>query len=199
MNRIIALFIVLFVSSSAFGYCVMVGNTANDVEDLGGGFYRWTLTLDTDEIGDSFGLDLIFDGPIVNNQANVFGTLYHADTEAQAIQFDPAPDYDMDFDSWAGHPFVTPIAGNHAPSAGVTNAPGYMAVSMGTDPDSDVWGDGALAMQVVGTGEINVFGSIARNSANNPLAEGYVLEIPEPATMALMGLGGLAMLRRRRA
>jgi len=54
-------------------------------------------------------------------------------------------------------------------------------------------GTGAAAIEKIGS---NYY--IAGNGTYNGYARGYVLVIPEPASLSILALGGLALLRRRR-
>ena len=93
---------------------------------------------------------------------------------------------------------------------------GYDAVNGGHNADYniDVDGDGAIdgwapiapgtpvptVVSVIADGSGTILGHFGHNGVGESEIGGFqITEIPEPTTMVLLGLGGLALSRRRRA
>lgn len=129
------------------------------------------------------------------NQVKVFGVV-RVDEEPDAIAYhNPAPpdSYDMNLDTWVRAEFC------HAFQSGTpTEGPNSYVVESGTEsglqyvtaPHAYIVSDGDVAF----SGQLGV-------GAINPVwtqVSGTSPAIPEPATLLLLGLGGLGVIIRRR-
>ena len=200
MNRILILFVALCVSTTAFAQTVLDYTFVEVAPDV----YAFEVVILTDQPGASFAADLMFTGPIV--ELGAFGGFVPVDRETDADSYaaNPAATYDKTLDTWVAYPFTLDLPGTQG--SGIVSTPASYYISVGTDPlDPNEVGpfeSGIRLVQIVAaipSRDIVVpyAGTISRNSAN--WGQQGVLEIPEPATLALMGLGGLTMIRRRRA
>ena len=160
--------------------------------DLGGGLTGYTLSVDDGVTTGSWACELTFTGvgPALINQlkGDFLGTLLPVDLEEFADIFDSGdPGYTKALDSWV----FTPFAGIGPDPQFAETASSYY-VHAGTPGATDV---GATDVAyVVSDGLIGWEGTISRGGLDYDTAG----EVPEPATLVVLGLGGLAALLRRR-
>ena len=101
-------------------------------------------------------------------------------------------------DTWTFNPFA-PIPGSNPIPGGPALTSGYgqnlatFAFSLGTAEGSQ-FGDMTPIAYVLSTKEVRVYGQLARGGADIPVSG----VTPEPATMAMLSMGVVALLRRRR-
>ena len=189
--RIATVVFVLGLAVSLAGAAPVV--TASHVD--AGGMYGVTISVDDGTAIGSWAQNLTFtalDGGTIN-QLKAFVTIV-VDKEADANVYDPlfpGSGYQKAQDSWA----YTPFAGiGPLPQFDETATTYY--VHAGTPAGDD---QGALDLSYVvlaGSARLQYEGTVSRGGQDYVVSGIY--EIPEPATMGLLALGGVAMLLKRR-
>lgn len=162
----------------------------------GAGQNVFTFSLNSASTG-SYAIELAFMGDILQQRA--FGAV-DVDTSGDAATFDgnAAANYAQDEDTWYdGENFVAANPGNNPFTGGVTSgyseeAGGiFMALGSGPGATSSPY----RVVQIVANGDVDWSGVVAQDGVDNQVGG---TTVPEPGSLALLGLGGLAMLRRRR-
>ena len=153
------------------------------------GFTAYTLSVDDGNTTGSWAMNLTFTSTAIN-QLEAFVTII-VDKEADADTYDPigASGYTKSLDSWV----FTPFAGI-GPLPQFSETASTYFVHAGTPAGQDVGAQNFA--YIVASGPLSWTGTISRGGVDYETAG----EIPEPATLVVLGLGGLAaLLRRRRA
>jgi hypothetical protein len=150
-----------------------------------GGVFAFSLALQS-ELGEYAGYEAITTDALVVNELN--GTVPTGNIETGDTGIASYVPVD---DATAWHTFVIDImaggAGTHQLSISVDGgAPTLLDVTAADDYEWDDPAISTIAMGSSGTGGITAFDV------------DYIRVVPEPATIALLGLGGLALLRRKR-
>lgn len=157
--------------------------------DLGGGLTGYTLNVDDGESTGSWACELTFTGvgSALINQVQAFGSIV-VDEEGDADTYDaiPTASYDKELDSWMYNPWA-----GIGPSPQFTETSNSWFVRCGTGP-----GDFAApnVAYIVSDGFIGWDGVIARGGVDYDTSG----QIPEPATLAVLVIGGILMLLRRK-
>jgi hypothetical protein len=179
-------------------------NLAYDVADLGGGLNGFTFYITNDDgILASYAVNIGFEGAdgATIQQVGAFGgaVVVNKQDDANLYGGMPAATYDKTLDTWAMNPFANNAIAGVNPLTGVAIDGGYtvganmFAIALGTGPGSQI-GSPVNVAYVVASGEVHVKYIVARSGLN--YTGEYVT--PEPATLSLLGLGALALIRRRK-
>ena len=195
MIKYASLLVVALMATSAFA-----APTLNySFVDVGGGLFGYTFYIDNND-GKllSNGITVGFS---VANQVKAFGAVV-VDKEADATLYG-GMGFPKTQDSWVFNPFAQNSLPGNNPLTGTAIVGGFLeenggyAISVGSGPGS-LMGNGVNVAYIV-AGELGgVFqGVIARDGVSYAISGEYTT-IPEPATMSLLGLGALALIRRRK-
>ena len=158
--------------------------------DLGGGLTGYTLNGDDGNTTGSWAAELTFTGlgSALIKQIMPFGSIV-VDEEADADTYDviPSASYDKELDSWMYDPFA-----GIGPSPQFVETSNSWFVRVGTPGGTDL---GATNVAyVVSDGFIGWDGVIARGGVDYDTSG----QIPEPTTLAVLGIGGILMLLKRK-
>lgn len=85
----------------------------------------------------------------------------------------------------------TDIVGNIAYS-------GDLSSGLGPDPDTNALTDNSTTFSITTDGSGNATFTTVSSGGQGARLNGLIVDVPEPSSLALLSLGGLAMLRRRR-
>ncbi len=196
MGRTLASLLVLGLAATAFAAPTM--EVAN-IADLGGGLYGVDVWVHgNDGLDLSFFADMTFVGeqadpiclPGEIQQSKAFGVVV-VDDDVNALLYHNTvgSGYDMALDSY----FFEPFPGNKV-DPGIVEAPNSYHIEAGTGT-SEYFQDVQL-VYLCTTGDISYDGYISRQGLNYDMAGTWC--IPEPATLGLIVIGGVALIRRRR-
>lgn len=189
------------VVSFALGFCLLTARLAeagpivtSTITDLGGGVHAFDVYLDDpgSEAKSWFVDNFQFTGDI--KQILFFGT--KVSKEEDATNFNGIGGYSKPSDTWAGGAWVD------IPSGGLVDTAGLFSITGGTGGGS-TYTSVLLAHIVAGGTEIDYSGRISRYTVPNGLSVEGTFAVPEPATIVLLGTGGLALVvgawRRRKS
>ncbi|MBN1554672.1 MAG: PEP-CTERM sorting domain-containing protein [Phycisphaerae bacterium] len=171
------------------------------ITDIGGGLYETVISVvdDTNYYGAFATGNLVFTascGLTINQIPNMMS--YPVNTESDADMWDGYAGYDKDLDTW--YYDVTASWEEIAPgSTDVTDTSVLTLNNLGTGTTT-YWGPQAVIpiLHVVSTaGYLSYSGQIAGPGGIDHDVDG-VEYVPEPATMSLLAVGALALIRRRK-
>ena len=189
MKTVIVGLMVGVLASVACGGLIPDGWLTWTETDLGGGLTGYTLNVDDGNTTGSWACELTFTGvgSALINQVQAFGSIV-VDEEGGADTYDaiPAASYDKELDSWMYDPWA-----GIGPSPQFTETSNSWFVRCGTGPGD--FGAPNVAY-IVSDGFIGWDGVIARGGVDYDTSG----EIPEPATLAVLGIGGILMLLKRK-
>ncbi|NJL30847.1 MAG: PEP-CTERM sorting domain-containing protein [Phycisphaerales bacterium] len=164
------------------------------VTDLGGGLYQTIVTLSDGAVSGSWATNMTVTGTegAVVNQVAAFGAI-SVNTQSDATTYAGigGSGYSKDLDTWYYNSIFTTVL-----PQGVQQLTNGMKAHVGTAAGV-IWGDVELLHVVSTTGTLAYSGTIGRGGDVYNVAGTIPVVIPEPASLALLGLGSLALLRRR--
>lgn len=176
-----------------------------DITPLAGGAIAYDLYFNDDSgiDGTWFAQNWTFEGDIQQKLAFGINTV---SKEVDADTFDALQNVGSGYkkleDTWVGAAFTTfPLDTVHIPPPpNPLDQPGLFGVTAGTDPSNKL--STTLFVHLVANGPITYSGNIARSGSSQFLPFSGVLAVPEPSSIALATLGGLAIatvaIRRRK-
>jgi len=175
-----------------------------DATPLAGGAIAYDLYFDDDSgvAGTWFAQNWTFTGDI--QQTLAFG-INTVSKEVDANTFDALQGVGSGYkkleDTWVGAGFAAfPLDANqNPPPPNPLDQPGLFGVSAGSDPGNKL--SKVLFVHIVADEPVAYSGNIARSGSTEFLPFSGVLAVPEPSSLALGAVGGLAiagLVRRRR-
>ncbi len=188
MSRSVIAAVFVVCISVAAQAAVTTSFTSSPTVDLAGyTTYIVTLTSDT---GDLTGFEVSFDGPM--NQMNLFDLSTIFIPDIQTTQFAPHPifDWDSHFLFYESDLIVVP---------GASESPTHLAAIFAFTGASALIYTGPsveIAQIIIADGNtVEMTGEVSVGVTIVAFAD---FTIPEPATISLLAIGGIAMLRRKR-
>jgi hypothetical protein len=160
--------------------------------DLGGGLTAFDFFVSDPSGAGALSTDITFTaaaGHIINQVT--FSTL-NVDDEAQATAFNGLSGYSKPFDTWIYDPF-----GANPSGVATTRTSTQYEINAFSGASSN-FTSGPLAHIVTDGTSINYAGLLSRSTDTPVSGTATVAAVPEPASLGVLALGGLALLARRR-
>ena len=198
MKKLIALMVVAAFATTAYGAAwtmnwshvegvgSIVGDTATLYESDTAYFEVWLELADSDWAD---GYTYALSGSSVSDPRNYVWTSF---TPGAGVYEINPPDFAFGLENWVGNGFIDQyFVAVHGPAE----------ILLGT---FDIHCTGDISEDVIKfglSGGVDYFysymGSVINGDASDAIAGLQVIQVPEPASLALLALGGLALIRRR--